>query len=102
VIVIAHDGEHRRVELADDIRQIVEIHLAVADEVAANDYDVRLARVGHRNRVVLDLHGRDPADVQVGQVRDPYPFEMLEKALGACEATNAKPARSIVPRVALT
>jgi hypothetical protein len=39
--------------------------------------------------------------MQVCQMRNPDPFEVLEKALRTRKPTDAKPARAIVPRVAL-
>ena len=101
VVVVSEGRKHGGVDLADDLGEVVEIHLAVANEVTADDDEVRLARIGHRDRVVLDLHRRDATDVQVGQVPDPYPFEVREKALGTCKPSNAKPARRVVPRVPL-
>ena len=89
-----------RFDLADHICEVIEIDLTVTNEVTANHHDVRLAGIGHRDGVVLNLHRRDAADVQVGEVRDPDPFEMLEKALRSSESTYAKPARAIVPWVA--
>jgi hypothetical protein len=40
--------------------------------------------------------------MQIGEVRDPYPFEVLEEAFGTCEPSNPKPARRVMPRVPLT
>jgi len=50
----------------------------------------------------LNRHRRDATDVQIRQMGDPHPFEVLEKALGPREPANAKSARGIMPRVSLS
>jgi len=40
--------------------------------------------------------------MQIGEVRDPHPFEVLKEAFGTREPPNPKPARRILPRVPLT
>jgi hypothetical protein len=102
VIVVPQYGEDRRINLADHVGEVVEVDLAMADEVPADDYEVGFGCIGHRDGIVLDGHRGHATHVQVGQVRDPNPFEMLEKTLRTCKPTDAKPARGIVPRVSLT
>ena len=70
VVVIAEhtntwrrDGANHRVELVEKL-------LTVADEIAG-DYDqVSLGCVGDAHGLLVDVHGRDTADVHVGEVRD--------------------------------
>ena len=73
----------------------------MADEVARNDDEIGLARVGHRDGVVLNGHGRHAADVKVGEVRDPQTLEVLEKALRARKPPNAELSGCVVPRITL-
>ena len=70
VVVIAQHRDHRRLEPAHELGEIVEIELAVADEVAGEQHQIRLLRVGHLDGGALHLHRRDTADVLIGQVRD--------------------------------
>ena len=51
-------------------RQLIEVELAVADEVAREQHQVGLLGVGHLDGGPLHLERRDAADVLVGEVRD--------------------------------
>jgi hypothetical protein len=101
MVVIAEDCEYRCVDLADHVAEVIEVDLTMTNEVATDDDDVGIAGIGDRDGVVLDGHGRDATDVQVRQMRDPDAFEVLEKTLRTRKATDAKPARSVLPRVTL-
>ena len=70
VIVVAEHRDHRRLEAAHHLGQLIEVELAVADEVAGEQHQVRLLGVGHLDRGALHLDRRDAADVLIGQVRD--------------------------------
>jgi len=70
VIVVAEHGEHRRLERSHHLRELIEVGLAVADEVAGDEHHVRALGVGHLDRGLLHLDRRDPPDVLIGDVGD--------------------------------
>ena len=88
VIVVAEHGDNRRLEGAHHIAELVEIELAVADEVAGQQHDVGLLRVRHLDGRHLHFHGRDTADVQVGQVRDAQMRDLIAVGRGPGEAAQ--------------
>ena len=88
VIVVAEHAEHRRLEAADDVAELLEERLAVAHEVARDAHDVGAPVVDHLNGRHLHAHGRDAADVHVGHVRDP---ERRRQALGVALGAREPP-----------
>ena len=71
VVVVAEHGHDRRLEQPDHLGQLIQVELAVTDEVAGEEDQVGVLGVGHLDRGPLHLERRDAADVQIGQVRDP-------------------------------
>ena len=55
VIMIAEHSDHRRLEALHQLVELVEIELAVADEVAGQQHEIRLLRVGHLDGGALHL-----------------------------------------------
>ena len=93
VVVVAEHGDDRRVEAAHHRRQLVQVHLAVADEVARHDDEVGLLRVDDVDGGELDPDGRHPTDVQVGQVRDTEVGNAPDVGHGPREVTQPNPPR---------
>ena len=68
VVVIAQHRKHRGGEPLHQTGELIQIELAVADEIAGHHDEVRLFRIHQCLRLALDGEGRDPADMQVGHV----------------------------------
>ena len=72
----------------------------MADEVARDRDHVRIRGVGDRNRLVLNGHRRDPANVEVRQVGYPEMVELVYVPLRAGKAPHTKLACGVSPRIA--
>jgi hypothetical protein len=89
VVVVAQHADDGRGEAAHHLHQLVEIRLAVAHEVAGDDDEVGLLRVGERHGGHLHRHGRHAPHVLVGEVRHAQPIELLHVRRGPREPAQA-------------
>ncbi len=94
VVVIAEHADRRRLERADDLVELVEEFLAVADEVARDDAEVGLRRVRHAHGLLVDAHRRDAADVEIREVRDADGIHLVDVAGDSCEAAHVDAAEA--------
>ncbi len=88
VVVVAQHRQHRRGELAHQGGQLVEVDLAVADEVAGDDHQVGPFGVGQRHRLPLYVERGHPSHVDVGQVGDADVVQPAHIAAGSGEAAD--------------
>ncbi len=70
VVMVAQHADHGRAEGAHQLDELVEIELAVADEIPGNHHQVRALGVGQSNRLALNCKRCHPAHMLVREVRD--------------------------------
>jgi hypothetical protein len=71
VVVVAQHTHHGSPKAPDHFFELVEVLLAVAHEVARDDHQVRLLRIGQCHGRFLHAVRGHPAEVLIGEVGDP-------------------------------
>lgn len=83
VVVVSEHADHRRFDLTQNVLELIEIHLTVANEVAGDDHQIGRLRVREAHCLALHTFGSHSPEVHVGQVSNPEVLELLGVPSGA-------------------
>jgi hypothetical protein len=77
VVVVAQHRDGGRLKASHHFRQLVQVKLAVADEIAGQQDEVGLFAIGQLDGGALHFHRRHAADVLIGEVGDAQVADLI-------------------------
>ena len=86
--MVAQNTDGRGRKGAHDLFELVEIQLAVADEISGDEDQIRFRLVGQFDRRTLYFHGGHSPHMQVGEMRDSQSLKTGDVRARSSEASN--------------